>query len=1054
MRYFGKQLRLNRLLFISLLLFCLCHAGWSQSSEEESVDIKVYGIEEGLTHRNVFKILQDPMGFIWIATVNGLNKFDGHSFLHYSSNTPQFPLTYDYISDMTISPDSNIWLVNPNYLTVLSPKTNRTQVVRASKGSRLYEQPRTFSNLNFGPNDELIVAAYLNETGESQIERLMLGDSILQDFKTCEGTYTRRATHWDGETLLISYAENTIHAYQADGTLSKVYELPNQVKGVPSLAWVNTIQSTKDGTIWALLNNGQVYYLPRGNDAFIRHPITDFIFNQGVANALLVEDNGNIWVGGLANLWQYHAEDNRIHNYNSQIRDLLKNTCNYRQIFKDDSGVIWVASDFGAIKLVDTEQVFSHYMSEGSEYCSEGYCSMRGIAEDERGNIYFSYYNSIHVLEKTTNLIRPLFPQNDYFNFPFGLLYHRGHLYTGNGRRINLENLQVDTLFDHPNLDLGHCTIDRDDGIWFGFRQWLYHLPAGANQVQEIAVTGIDTAGLNYSFLYPGRSEDVVWVGTLEKGLYKIDRSGQLLAQYTKDEGSLPKLRHNKINGIYEDGAGNLWLATGEGLHRWRLHNNQITVFDQQHGLVNNFINGLLSEGDSCFWVSTDVGLGRLDTLTRSFTAFSKQDGLSANEFNRVSCYRAQDGRMFFGGLNGINAFYPSSEIIDQRQRINNKVLFTGFSKLDGRYDSIISKKTGLSPKKAIELAHYDKFFSFEFALANYQNPASHLYSYKLEGHEEQWSPPSPLHEAKYNGVPPGDYTFRVRAATDQGHWNQEELAIEVHMTEAFYKSWWFIGLCFLTILGAVFGILEYQLYRSRQRQKELRREVKARTLELERAMRKSDELLLNILPAETAEELKKFGKARAKRYEQVTVLFTDFKDFTSIAQQLEPEELVAEVDYCFRNFDTIIEQYGIEKIKTIGDAYMCAGGLPKPDAKNPHRVVEAAVAIRDFMDRYRAERQREGRLFFETRLGIHTGPIVAGIVGTKKFVYDIWGDTVNIAARLEGQSEVGRINISATTYNLVKDHFHCTYRGKVAAKNKGEIEMYFVETEKSNGQA
>ena len=213
----------------------------------------------------------------------------------------------------------------------------------------------------------------------------------------------------------------------------------------------------------------------------------------------------------------------------------------------------------------------------------------------------------------------------------------------------------------------------------------------------------------------------------------------------------------------------------------------------------------------------------------------------------------------------------------------------------------------------------------------------------------------------------------------------------------------------------------------------------------------RSEELLLNILPEETAEELKNTGTATAKSYDSVTVLFTDFKDFTKLSEILTPKELVAEINECFSAFDAIMQKYGIEKIKTIGDAYMAAGGLPKVNSTHPRDVVRAAIAIREFMNELKIKKQAEGKLFFRIRIGIHTGPVVSGIVGTKKFAYDIWGDTVNTASRMESSGEPEKVNISGTTYELVKDNFDCFYRGKLAAKNKGEIDMYFVDAEKTS---
>jgi len=210
----------------------------------------------------------------------------------------------------------------------------------------------------------------------------------------------------------------------------------------------------------------------------------------------------------------------------------------------------------------------------------------------------------------------------------------------------------------------------------------------------------------------------------------------------------------------------------------------------------------------------------------------------------------------------------------------------------------------------------------------------------------------------------------------------------------------------------------------------------------LSKEKQKSEHLLLNILPAEVAEELKEKGTAHAKYYDNVTVLFTDFVDFTKAGEHMKPEELISELDACFKAFDEITGKYDIEKIKTIGDAYLAVAGLPTADPKHAENAVRAAIEINAFM----ADRQTKlGNKTFGIRIGIHSGSVVAGIVGLKKFAYDIWGDTVNTAARMEEHSEAGRINISHSTYELVKDEFSCEYRGEIDAKGKGMLQMYYV---------
>jgi len=215
----------------------------------------------------------------------------------------------------------------------------------------------------------------------------------------------------------------------------------------------------------------------------------------------------------------------------------------------------------------------------------------------------------------------------------------------------------------------------------------------------------------------------------------------------------------------------------------------------------------------------------------------------------------------------------------------------------------------------------------------------------------------------------------------------------------------------------------------------------------IQKEKERSENLLLNILPGEVAEELKIKGESVARDFNDVTVLFTDFKGFTSISENLNAQELVAEINTCFKAFDQIITSYGIEKIKTIGDAYLAAGGLHSPRTSSVVDVVMAGLEMQSFMESRKIELRSMNQPFFEMRTGIHTGQVVAGIVGVKKFQYDIWGDTVNIANRMESSGKVGKVNISETTYNQIKDdpNFVFDPRGKVIAKNKGSLEMYFV---------
>jgi adenylate cyclase len=350
-------------------------------------------------------------------------------------------------------------------------------------------------------------------------------------------------------------------------------------------------------------------------------------------------------------------------------------------------------------------------------------------------------------------------------------------------------------------------------------------------------------------------------------------------------------------------------------------------------------------------------------------------------------------------------------------------------------------------------LKESEQFFRNKFRLGYRNNSITFVlspadtfyYQYFLNGFDRKWTSWRQSRLKEYTNLPAGHYTFHVRYL-DSG-----KKAVEISLIKLqVFPLWYFSRLAFFVYLIG-FILIIWTIYvhlnlRFARKQYMLEQIINKRTEDLIIEKEKTENLLANVLPKNTANEIMTKGKATKITYNFVTVLFSDIQGFTNVAEEMNPEELIDELDKFFFHFDSVVEKYGIEKIKTIGDAYMCAGGIPEKNRTNPVEIILAALEMKAYMNTLKQTSELEGMRFWDIRIGIHTGSVVAGVVGHKKLSYDIWGDTVNIASRMESSGEAGKINISGTTYEFVKDFFICEFRGKMPVKYKGELEMYFVK--------
>ena len=351
--------------------------------------------------------------------------------------------------------------------------------------------------------------------------------------------------------------------------------------------------------------------------------------------------------------------------------------------------------------------------------------------------------------------------------------------------------------------------------------------------------------------------------------------------------------------------------------------------------------------------------------------------------------------------------------------------------------DSLLIRNPGV--KHNLVLSYRNNNITFEVQPSDSIN-----YQFFLEGFDKEWSGWKKITSKEYTNLPAGRYLFKIRYISSVSSGGEITL-----LSLRVLPLWYFSQLAIILYI-ILFSLIIWFLYvhfnlRFARRLHMLEQIINNRTEDLIIEKEKTETLLANVLPKNTANEIMEKGKATKIKYNFVTVLFSDIQGFTKIAEEMNPEILIDELDKFFFYFDSVVEKFGIEKIKTIGDAYMCAGGIPEKNRTNPVEVILAALEMKGYMRKLKETSELEGMKYWDIRIGIHTGTVIAGVVGQKKLSYDIWGDTVNTASRMESSGEAGKINISGTTYEFVKDFFTCEYRGKMPVKYKGELEMYFV---------
>jgi adenylate cyclase len=708
-------------------------------------------------------------------------------------------------------------------------------------------------------------------------------------------------------------------------------------------------------------------------------------------------------------------------------------------------GRLWVTT-YNGISLVETQSDISFFDSSfGFSGAVISVLRFNGVLYVGTANgLYTCKEGSIYNSERNSFDFRARFEKiDDIRAMCWKLIVIKGELYSITSEGIYKISGNKSKLM----MKGGFYTVSPmsyyPDNFLIGAKDGLLLAEFNQNSIDTIGYL----KGLNYSIRticedYFGN----FWLGTNEDGLYQTNffsglNKESVTTHYGAEEG-LPE-QYDWVD-VFPSFHGVLF-ATSRGVYRYNYSLSEFTadtLFGKNFTKSSMYLFPVVEDKDKNIWYSC-VYEGRYEretgkmifkgTNTR-YVDFTKPF-TQLREYVIETIYPEENGTVWFGSSDALIK-YNGKKTPSLPVRFNCLIRSVTIHN-----DSVIhlpGNKTEVGKNYSINFS--DKTIRFDYTALCYNSFGSTKYQVKLEGFDDDWSGWSQETYKEYTSLVEGDYTFKVKAKDEYGNIS-EETSLSFSVEPPIYRTWYAFVIYVIVFIALIYLILKLNELRHAKERYSLEKLVEDRTNELAYQKEQTEQLVKKLLPQNTADELRETGKAKSTKYDMVTVLFADIQGFTEIAEHTKPEELIKHLNNIFSTFDKIIANYNIEKIKTIGDAYMCAGGMPNKDNTNPIEVVLAALE----MQRAIIKINEESILKLEIRIGVHSGPVVAGVVGSKKLEYDIWGDTVNIASRMESHGIIGKVNISEHTYNQVKDFFVCQYRGKIEVKYKGEMEMYFV---------
>jgi class 3 adenylate cyclase/ligand-binding sensor domain-containing protein/predicted metal-dependent HD superfamily phosphohydrolase len=1044
-----------------------------------------YTINNGLSQSSVNTIVQDDNSALWIGTQDGLNRFDGVKFEIFNSDEEE-GINNPFITSSAKTKDGKLWFGTHNGLTEYSPNTERFQTYTPNNKKNI-----DISSISIGEGNDLWIATlnqgiFRFDRDKKQFKLFNWGNSASD---ISSATYV-------GNSLIIRTGAHELFIY--DFNSNSLKKVRTDVLGFEDFSILN-ISLVSDSNIYVGSNVG-VFQLDIKSNCLLRE-FQDYPELQNIQVMNICLSQGQWFFATTGN--GLYTIDERGDLINSTQDMFQKSALMYNDLnvlFEDKNKKLWIGSQRG---ISSFDPKYSGFIGVGPGANPKKSLPSPNVwtfTEDKSGNYLFVGTDlGMSRLDRKTGLFKHLNrwkknvvrgTKEASFNVLSSYAVDSNTVLVGFEDGLFKLEINEDNSFGYTRLNYVNPIILSKYNRLYGIESldsenyllatkgavFLYNIRTGNSKRFEHNVNRPKES------LSPGTCRVIykdrkgrMWFATSSGGINLLvkNETGNYMIQPHPINDAIRNVTKDYATALCDDEKGNLYLGTyGSGMLYVDFVSGEIKKIDKNAGLPNNIIYGILNDGKR-IWISTNKGIASYNPSNMDVKSYLEVHGLVSNEFNSNAFFNSSNGELFFGSIYGYNVFRPNELNIANTEQ---EVIITKF-KLNGGWlkpgQEGSPLKQPIAKTSFIELPYTDRSFTIRFQTSDLSNPQLTQFKFELIGsvYSERFIEKN--REITFNSLSPGDYQLKIYAKLGEGSWSKKPKVLEISILPPYWGTWWFWTIVALIISVLAFLFFKRRIESERREQVKLEIKVTERTREISNQKSRIEEQsklleaeknnvvlqqellqvekdnaerwLANALPEEVVRELKVNGKVEANAFDKVTVMFTDVVGFTNISRKMRPSRLVKRLDVLFKRFDELIQNNDLEKIKTIGDAYMCAGGIPIENSINPMNACIAALQIQDYMSKLKFDAIANHSDYWEIRLGIHTGPVIAGIIGDLKLAYDVWGPTVNQAQQMEKFGAPGEVTVSGTTFTFIEPYFECVPKGKVNIKGGIEVDMYSV---------